>query len=129
MEQACDLLEKGKVALKSNVAPSVEGKISMEYLEGVAMLRYSFAVIAELIHSDYIDQQKTYTHESQILLDMAKTCCSDATLNSDDTGPNVFLVKLLARKYGVTFLTNLIASHQSMEWIVPQHLHQLEKVI
>ena len=94
------------------------------------MLRFSMSVIAELIHYQYSNEETeriTYTHHSQLLLNKAKECCSDDLLNKDDTGPGVFLLKLLVKQYGVTFLTNL-TSDATMEWVVPRSLLQSDDV-
>ena len=90
------------------------------------MLRYSLTVIAELIYYQYSNEERegtTYTLNTQLLLDMAKKCCTERNLNENDTGPGVFLVKQLVKQYGVAFLTNL-TSDDTMQWVVPQNLRQ-----
>ena len=69
-----------------------------------------------------------YTYESQLLLDVAKRRCINNIINADNSGPGVFLVKQLARQYGVSFLTNL-TSDQTMQWIVPHHLQRSNEVV
>ena len=96
-------------------------------MEGIAKVRYSLIVTAELLYCQYTGVRRKYhTHESQLLIDMAKTCCTDYIL-SNDTGPGVFLVKQLARQYGFTFLNN-ITSEKAMQWVVPENLRQSEEV-
>ena len=111
-----------------NPAPSLEGGITLPYLEGIAKLRYSLTVVAELLHCQYSgDRQGHHTRDSQLLIEMASRRCSDYNLNKDDTGPGVFLVKQLAKQYGVTFLTN-VTSDRTMQWIIPVSLRQSEEV-
>ena len=114
--------------------PSFEGGVSQQYLEAIAKIRYAFVIVAELLHCQYEASsrggrsQSYYTHETQLLLEVTKNCCVDDTLNTDNSGPAVFLVKQLARQYGVSFLTNL-TSDQTMRWIIPHHLQRSNEVI
>ena len=113
---------------------SVEGAIRLQYLEGIAKLRYAIIVMAELLyykHGTSIEDegsQSYYTNDTELLLDIAKQCCNDDTLNTDNAGPAVFLVKQLARQYGISLLTNL-TSDQTMQWIVPDHLQRSNEVV
>ena len=111
-----------------NPASFLEGGITLPYLEGIAKLRYSLTVVAELLHCQYSgERQGHHTHDSQLLIEEASRCCSDYNLNKDDTGPGVFLVKQLARQYGITFLTN-VTSDRTMYWVIPVSLRQSEEV-
>ena len=128
MRIAYGLLTEGGNNVLHNPAPSIEGGITLPYLEGIAKLRYSLTVVAELLHCQYSgDRQGHHTHESLLLIEMANKCCSDYNLNKDDTGPGVFLVKQLAKQYGVTSLIN-ITSDRTMQWIIPANLRQSEEV-
>ena len=130
VEKALSAIEQGKELINASKTPYPGEAISLEYLEGVSMLRFSMSVIAELIHYQYSNKETegiTYTHHSQLLLNKAKECCSDDHLNVDDTGPGVFLVKQLARQYGVAFLSNL-TSDATMQWVVPWSLRQSDHV-
>lgn len=100
--------------------------INLQYLEGIAVLRYSFTVIAELIHCQFHKENEEiiYSSECQLLINMAKSFCADTT---DDSGPGVFLAKQLARQYGVTFLKN-VTNNPSMQWIIPKNLRQSNEV-
>ena len=93
-------------------------------------MRYSLTVVAELLQCQYSStntEDKGYTMESINLLDIAKYCCMSASMNTDDTGSAVFLVKQIARQYGVTFLIDLV-SNQTMEWVVPTNLRRSREV-
>ena len=124
-------MNEGIEVIMNSPAPSVEGGIHLQYLEGIAKLRYAIVVVVELLHCQHgasSRQQGYYTHETQLLLDVANTCCSDDIVNTDNSGPAVFLVKQLARQYGISFLTNL-TSDQTMQWIVPHHLQRSNEVV
>ena len=123
------LLKQGKSAVLSSADSSARGTISVQYLEGIAKLRYSLTVVAELLQYQHNREGGYFTHEAHLLLDSAKKFCElkDDIFNTDDTGPAVFLVKQIARQYGVTFLTDLI-SNQTMEWVVPTNLRRSNEV-
>lgn len=129
IEKALTTLEQGKILICRNTAPHPGEVINLEYLEGVSLLRYSLTVVAELIYYQYSNKESeriTYTHQSQ-LLDMARKCCSEFDINEDDTGPGVFLVKQIARRYGVAFLTHL-TSEANMQWVIPHNLRHSDDV-
>ena len=122
---------EGIEVIMNNPAPSVEGGIRLQYLEGIAKLRYAIVVVAELLHCQHgasSRHQGYYKHETQLLLDVTKRCCINDIVNTDNSGPGVFLVKQLARQYGVSFLTN-ITSDQTMQWVVPHHLQRSNEVV
>ena len=124
IEKALTTLEQGKNLICHNTAPHPGEVINLDYLEGVSLLRYSLTVVAELIYYQYSNKESeriTYTHQSQLLLDMARKCCSEFDSNEDETGPGVFLVKQIARQYGVAFLTHL-TSEANMQWVIPHNL-------
>ena len=91
-------------------------------------MRFAKFVVAELLHCQLEDRGKVqYTHEAELFLQAAKSCCVDQIVNVEDAGPGIFLVKQIVRQYGMTFLMNLISDH-SMEWVVPVHLRRSEEV-
>lgn len=129
MEKTLQLLKKGTELVKLGTAPALKGSISLDYLEGVSMLRYTLTVIAELIYSQYNSNEieRTHTHQIQLLLDMTKKFCTDPNINVNDSGPGIFLIKQLARQYGLTFLSN-ITLNTNMQWIIPENLRQSKEV-
>lgn len=130
IEKALTTLEQGKNLICHNTAPHPGEVINLDYLEGVSLLRYSLTVVAELIYYQYSNKESeriTYTHQSQLLLDMARKCCSEFDSNEDETGPGVFLVKQIARQYGVAFLTHL-TSEANMQWVIPHNLRHSDDV-
>ena len=123
-------MNEGIELITNSPAPFVEGGIHLQYLEGIAKLRYAIVVVVELLHCQHgasSRHQGYYTHETQLLLDIAKRCCINDIVNTDNSGPGVFLVKQLAKQYGVSFLTNL-TSDETMQWIVPHHLQRSNEV-
>ena len=130
IEKALTTLEQGKNLICHSTAPHPGEAINLDYLEGVSLLRYSLTVVAELIYYQYSNKESeriTYTHQSQLLLDMARKFCSEFDINEDNTGPGVFLVKQIARQYGVAFLTHL-TSEANMQWVIPHNLRHSDDV-
>ena len=101
--------------------------LSLEYLESVSQVRFAFAVVAELLHKQKEKGSEEvghlYTDNAQQLIQVAKDCCTDDEINGEDSGPAIYLVKLLVRQYGMSFLTGLTAD-PTMEWVVPSHLRR-----
>ena len=117
--------ETEKLVKDQNEALFEKG-ISFKYLEGVALLRYSFTVVAELIHSQFCNDngELSYDTEYQLLLNMAKIFCSNFTERS---GPELFLAKQIGRQYGITFLKKL-SNDPNMQWIIPKNFGQAKEV-
>ena len=105
--------------------------LSFEYLESVSQVRFALSVVSELLYkqNEKGSQPVGHLHTSaaQILIQHAKDCCTKDVMNEEDSGPAVYLVKLLARQYGMSFLTSLTAV-PSMEWVVPSHLKRSKEV-
>ena len=108
------------------------GHLSLDYLESVSQVRFAFSVVAELLYkrSERGSQAVGHLHTSaaQILIQVAKDCCTDDVMNEEGSGPAVYLVKLLVRRYGMSFLAGLTAD-PAMEWVVPSHLKRSKEVI
>ena len=124
---AYQVMSEGKEVVLKSYAPTFEGGVSLRYLEGIAKLRYALIVVAELLYCQYgansreDRNQSFYSHETQLLLDVAKRCCDDDVVNINNTGPAVFLVKQIAQQFGISFLIKL-TSDKTMQWVVPHHL-------
>ena len=97
----------------------------------MSQLRFALSVVAELLYkrTEKGSQAVGHLHTSaaQILIQVAKDCCTDDVMNEEDSGPAVYLVKLLVRRYGMSFLAGLTAD-PAMEWVVPLHLRRSEEV-
>ena len=103
---------------------------SLSYLEAVAKLRCSLSVVAELLHSQQTVVCWQYTNDDKfvILIEEAKNCCSTLQLNDqNEAGPAVYLVKLLMRQYGPSFLYSMCKNTDFL-WVVPEHLRQTDEV-
>lgn len=109
---ATNIIYEGMSALKSHklVTPS------LEYLEGVAKMRSALVVIAEMLvnGNGEVDQD---------LLKAAETLCTDDIVNcinkvklEKTVGPVIYLIKLLARQYGIP---QLKAISESYDWVIP----------
>lgn len=124
-DKILQLLEKGQDLVKLGTVSPLGENISMYYLEGVSILRYSMTVIAEVMFAN--DKRIHTHHQLQLLLDMTKKCCCDPNINDNEAGPGVFLMKQIARQYGVSFLSSL-TSDPNMQWIVPENLRLSKEV-
>ena len=108
---------------------------ALPYLEAVAKLRYSLSVVAELLHTQLTAERGAdrggghyHTHEARLLIEETKQCCSISHINQEEAGPGVYLVKLLMRQYGPSFLTTL-TSDPALQWVVPEHLWQCDDTV
>ena len=95
------------------------GTPTLEYLEGVAKVRHSLSVIANILRSE---QNGIYME----LLRAAKRLCSDRDVNSidptgekDTMGPVIYLLKLVVRQYGMPCLKAIAENH---DWLIPAEL-------
>ena len=105
---------------------------TLDYLEGVAKVRYALSVTAELLNQS--DQPRSQEESVLVvqLLQQAREVCTDPSINSVDTtgrkdtvGPVVYLIKLLTRQYGLNCLQ---AAEEEHGWIVPEVLRKSEEV-
>ncbi len=130
VEETRDILEDGYQALRQ--LGQHTDTVTLDYLEGVAKVRFALSVVAELLNENDLPR----SHENGVLvvqlLHQAREVCVDQTINSiDDTGqrdtvgPVVFLIKLLVRQYGLNCLQRASEAHA---WIVPEQLRQTGEV-
>lgn len=127
IEQCHNTLQTGVELFNHHHKCQVQQQIGFEYLEGIAMLRYSFTIIAEIIYNLY-QEGKIENIKCDLplpLINKAKTFLSQYP---DSSSSGVFLAKQIARKYGITFLTKAI-NDPSMQWIIPASVYQSMKVI
>ena len=130
MEDTTNILEDGHQALRQ--LGQYTDAVTLDYLEGVAKVRFALSVVAELLNEN--DQPRS--HEDSVLvvqlLHEAREVCVDPSINFiDDTGqrdtvgPVVFLIKLLVRQYGLNCLQK---ASDAYAWIVPEQLKQTGEV-
>ena len=96
------------------------GTPTLEYLEGVAKVRYSLSVVAEVLKNEQ------YGHHCMELIRAAGRVCSDCEVNcidptgrKDTVGPVIYLLKLIVRQYGMPCLKAAAEVH---EWLIPTQL-------
>ena len=100
--------------------------VTLEYLEGVASLRYGLSmtatVISECYHSDTCYDLLQQEDLNQ-LFNFVESLC----LNSYYTQPHEFITKFIVRQFGMQFLKKLV-EHPAFEWLIPPHLKPKKKV-
>ena len=116
LENVTKCLIEGYTALQEHV----HGTPTLEYLEGVAKVRHSLSVVAEVLKSEDTG------HQIMELLRAAARMCSDRDVNCidptgrrDTIGPVIYLLKLLVRQYGMPCLKAAAEVH---DWIIPVEL-------
>ena len=116
VEEVTKCLIQGFYALQEHR----RGTPTLEYLEGVAKIRCSLSVVAEVLKND------DSGHHIMELLRAAERMCSDSDINCidstghrDTVGPVIYLLKLLVRQYGMPCLKAAAEVH---EWIIPAEL-------
>lgn len=93
---------------------------TLEYLEGVAKVRYSLSIVAKVLK----DQHKGHPFIELIKV-VAKLCsdrkvnCIDPNDEQDTGGPVIYLLKLIVRRYG---MPHLRVAAQVHDWLVPAQL-------
>ena len=131
VEETAVILEEGHRALRHHGQHSDE-LVRLEYLEGVAKVRFALSIVAELLNKS--DQPRSQEEGVLVvqLLHQTRDVCTDPNINSvdntgqkDTEGPVVFLIKLLVRKYGLSCLQKASEAHA---WIVPELLQKTEEV-
>ena len=99
---------------------------TLPYLIAVANLRFALSVVAELLYNQHewqtSQEDQIFTDEANLLVERAKLCCSCTFVNEKEAGPAVYLLKLLARQYGTSFLSNVHKNPDSA-WVMPKHLN------
>ena len=96
--------------IKSNV-------FSYDIIEAIATMRFSLRMIGnDLIHHKYL------TRTDKVV----KTVLSDMSLNTLETGPSIYILRIIVRRFGYTQLMNVMKEYP---WIVPDHLKTSFKVL
>lgn len=109
----------------------VQGLLTLEYLKVVSEVRFALFVVSELLHEQSNDGAKKvdylHNHAAQALTDIAMQYCTNDRMIDKESGPAMYLVKLLVRQHGLSFITGL-AANRDKEWVVPLHLRKSEEV-
>ena len=125
MKVACSFLKSGGDALVGHVV--VSDDVTVEYLEGVAGVRFALVLVADLLNSRIDGTREHYfTAQANELLTLAKTVCTDTRINhidmtgtTDTIGPNVYLLKLLVRLFGSA---RMMEVSKTCDWVLPPQL-------
>ena len=59
------------------------------------------------------------------LLEVTRAIVEDETINRTSAGPAIYLLKLIVRRYGISFMNDLQKQHK---WLVPSSLPKSKKV-
>ena len=91
-------------------------------INGVASVRFSFGVVAELMRKEAMESSEAFTMPEKILK-ATKSLCTESAINKCDasgiTGPCVYLMKLIFRQYGHPCLIKVAGKHP---WVIPSTL-------
>ena len=116
IEEVTKILSEGYGGLQEHQC----GTPTLEYLEGVAKVRYSLSVVAEVLKNEQRG------HHFMELLRVAGEMCSDYKVNcidptgqKDTVGPVIYLLKLIVRQYGMPCLKAAAKAH---DWLIPHEL-------
>ena len=94
-----------------------KGQVSLQYVEAVAKVRFSLLVVAEELQASRLRGD---------LLIAARELCVDGNFKiTNATGPVVYLLKLLVRRYGFPCLRTI---DEEYPWVIPKDLRQGENV-
>ena len=101
-----------------------QGTPTLEYLEGVANVRYSLSVVTEVLKDE-----ETGQNFIELLRTAGQVCCDhkvnyiDPTGRKDTVGPVIYLLKLIFRQHGMACLKAAAEVH---EWLIPAQLKSEE---
>lgn len=110
------------------------GKISLEYLEGVAKIRFSLSVVATLLNRHVSERTSDDSAFIKELLPTVKDVSTNKVINClelsgarDATGPAIYLLKLVVLHYGSHCLDAVTCTPSlSCDWLVPPELKMQE---
>ena len=98
---------------------------SKQFLYAVGWLRFGLTIVARILHK--LDGGLECTDDEKILLREAEAVCTDAKLNHNNTGPVIFLVKHLFKRYGHATLLS-VSKNTTLSWVLPQELNTPNEV-
>ena len=112
---------------------NISGSMSVQLLEGLAKVRFSLVVVADILEKESSSKQNTHpSSQTEQLIYTAQNVCSDLRVNIidtsghlDTTGPVVYLMRLLVRQYGMPCLEKVANTYS---WVVPQQLKSMQEV-
>ena len=132
LKRIAETMNEGYVALLYETAPG-PANISVLLLEGLAKIRFSLSVVADILEKQASSKQAVVAspHIKQLVY-TAQNICSDLKINViditgdlDTTGPAVYLMRLLVRQYGMSCLEKVAETYF---WVIPKQLRSKQEV-
>ena len=119
-------MNEGYVAILYETT-SGPANISVLLLEGLAKIRFSLSIAADIFEKQVSSKQNIVTSSSikQLVYTAQNVCCDlkinviDTTGSIDMTGPTVYLMRLLVRQYGMSCLEKVADTYS---WVIPKEL-------
>lgn len=110
-----------------------DSTISVQLLEGLAKVRFSLSVVADILEKESSSKQNTDpSSQTKMLMYTTQNICSDLQVNVidtsgrlDTTGPVVYLMRLLVRQYGMPCLEKVANTYP---WVIPPQLKSVQEV-
>ena len=84
-------------------------------------MRFALGVVAEMLCTQSPRGRLQITK----LLEVARAIVEDKTINQTDAGPAIYLLKVIVRRYGISFMIDLQKQHN---WLVSSCFLKSEKV-
>ena len=125
VEFALEIIRRGH-----DIYQDSDGTITLEYLEAISYLRYGLSFAANCLSEYQHTSGDVETLQSPSegifgrLFDKIKHVC----LNSYHGQPHEFMIKYIARQFGMQFLKKLI-DHPTFNWLIPHHLQPAKQVL
>ncbi len=129
IESAVHILKESHEVLKAYRSNPVR---NISYIEGIAGIRFAMGEVATLLHCLGDQEVQVPQQLAFRVLQVTEEVCTDPIINTtnfiegDVVGPALYLLKLLVRKYGFTFLKQVSEEYR---WILPEGLHTANQVI
>ena len=128
IQQATILIKEGQQELQK----FHKEKFQLEYLEGVSKVRFCLSLAAEILSS--FSEMNSDSNVKE-LLQAVEDVCKDSEINRIDVvdfknveGPVAYLVKVLAKQYGIPCLKSVAEAYT---WVIPPVLRpkQVSQII
>lgn len=122
-------MNEGYVAVLYETA-SGPANISVLLLEGLAKIRFSLSVAADILEKQSSSKQIS-SPMKQLVYTTQNVCCDlkiniiDTTGSLDTTGPIVYLMRLLVRQYGISCLEKVASAYS---WAIPKELRNTQVI-
>ena len=92
------------------------GEVTFDYLQAVAQCRIGLLIAGECLH------ESGHVQINASLLNSVKSICTNKRINrispTEATGPNIFLLKVLARSRNMSALKQVAQKHTWLLWIL-----------